>query len=425
MRTTGTRNKRDAEAKRSEIMAPFAAGDEVTALQNIAARIQGRKSEIAQQEEESHPALTIDQTWQTYVVSPNRTDCGERTLSDYEGYFKRFRDWLAKTHPKIQALRDVTEDVTSLYAQNLSSAGLGAGSYNKHRDFLKTLFDNLRKEARMSGVNPWVDIKRKKAIQVSRRELTVDELRTVCGTAKGELCTLFAIGIYSGLRLGDCATLRWAEVDMTRGLILRIPNKAARRNQTPVRIPIHATLREILSTTPPSERQDYVLPEFAALYMHAPERLTLKIQAHFASCMVRTTKRGTGPDSAEKDSGGNPIAGTAKRAVVEVGFHSLRHTFVSLCRAANAPLSVVESIVGHSNPAMTRHYTHTSEAAAGAAVAALPDITGQATVAPLLPAAEEMISKAKVRELVETLTHANLKERRTQLLSLVAESTMQ
>jgi hypothetical protein len=105
---------------------------------------------------------------------------------------------------------------------------------------------------------------------------------------------------------------------------------------------------------------------------------------------------------------------------VEVGFHSLRHTFVSLCRAANAPLSVVESIVGHSNPAMTRHYTHTSEAAAGAAVAALPDITGQAVVMPVLPAADEMISKAKVRELVETLTHSNLKERRTQLLSLVA-----
>lgn len=38
---------------------------------------------------------------------------------------------------------------------------------------------------------------------------------------------------------------------------------------------------------------------------------------------------------------------------------------------------------------------------------------------PVLPAADEMISKAKVREWVETLTHANLKERRTQLRSLL------
>ena len=50
----------------------------------------------------------------------------------------------------------------------------------------------------------------------SRRELTIDELRKVCQTATGELRTLLALGIYSGLRLGDCATLRWGEVDLPR-----------------------------------------------------------------------------------------------------------------------------------------------------------------------------------------------------------------
>jgi hypothetical protein len=38
---------------------------------------------------------------------------------------------------------------------------------------------------------------------------------------------------------------------------------------------------------------------------------------------------------------------------------------------------------------------------------------------PVLPAADEMISKAKVRELVETLNHANLGKRKKQLLSLL------
>jgi hypothetical protein len=59
---------------------------------------------------------------------------------------------------------------------------------------------------------------------------------------------------------------------------------------------------------------------------------------------------------------------------VTVGFHSLRHTFVSLCRAAGTPLSVVEAIVGHSSPAMTQHYTHTGEVAARAAIALLPGL---------------------------------------------------
>jgi len=39
-------------------------------------------------------------------------------------------------------------------------------------------------------------------------------------------------------------------------------------------------------------------------------------------------------------------------------------------------LSVVEAIVGHSNPAMTRHYTHVSELAAAHAVNGLPAIMG-------------------------------------------------
>ena len=60
--------------------------------------------------------------------------------------------------------------------------------------------------------------------------------------------------------------------------------------------------------------------------------------------------------------------------VIEAGFHGLRHTFVSLCRVAEVPSAVVESIVGHSTPAMTRHYTHIGESAAKKAIATLPSI---------------------------------------------------
>jgi len=49
----------------------------------------------------------------------------------------------------------------------------------------------------------------KRAAPNSRRELTIEELRRVCNAATGELRTLLAIGTYTGLRLGDAATLRW------------------------------------------------------------------------------------------------------------------------------------------------------------------------------------------------------------------------
>lgn len=54
------------------------------------------------------------------------------------------------------------------------------------------------------------------------------------------------------------------------------------------------------------------------------------------------------------------------------GFHSFRHSFVSFCAKAGVPMPVVQSIVGHGSPAITRHYIHIGEGAARQAINALP-----------------------------------------------------
>lgn len=69
---------------------------------------------------------------------------------------------------------------------------------------------------------------------------------------------------------------------------------------------------------------------------------------------------------------------------------------------------------------MTRHYTHTSEAAATAAVALLPDITGQPKLVLPTPADTGTVPKAKVRELAEKLTKKNTEEVKQALLALLA-----
>lgn len=44
-------------------------------------------------------------------------------------------------------------------------------------------------------------------------------------------------------------------------------------------------------------------------------------------------------------------------------------------RSAGPTMGVVESIVGHTSPAMTRFYTHVGEPAAGVAAELLPEVT--------------------------------------------------
>ena len=419
MRSTGESDKKKAEAKRSEIMAPFVTGDDISVLQNLAAKIQGRQAEVAILEEKQNPPLTFERAWAAYLESPNRPDSGDRTMGDYAGYFKCFAAWMKKNHAAKLVLRDLTPAIAAAYAVHLTKSGFSPNSFNKHIRLLELVYRVTRDRNRPT-LNPWEDIRRKRAVAASRRELTVEELKKVVLAASGELRVLLAIGIYTGLRLGDCATLRWGEVDTIRGLIRRVPNKTARRNPKPVLVPLHGNLRTMLENIPAADRGDYVLPEMAAVYSKSSSEMAKRIHDHFEHCGVKTQKPGTGffmavgPDKKLKKTS------TGKRAVVEVGFHSLRHTFVSLCREANAPLSVVEAIVGHSNPAMTRHYTHTSEAAALAAVSSLPAIMGaEKPKVPAVSPARPMVDAAAVRAIAEQLTKKNVNEMKDALSALV------
>jgi integrase len=336
-----------------------------------------------------------------------------------------FVKWMGEAHKDVTELRLVSPEHAQEYARHLLKEPLvkhvgpdgkvklvvkprrSSNTFNKHVRVLERVFRVL---ARQGGVtdNPWREIARRSENKVSRRELTVEELNTVCNQATGELQTLLLLGIYTGLRLGDCCTLQWGEVDLSRRLIMRVPNKTARRRAVPVHVPIHGTLWDHLSKIPAERRQDAVVPEFDAMYRQREWDVSKAVQRHFEKCGIRLHRKGTGE-------------GTDARAVVEVGFHSLRHTFVSLCRQANAPLSVVEAIVGHSNPAMTRHYTHVGDLAASVAVGALPSVLGPVAGALPQPAASEGRDSrwGHVKALAERLNGKNWKTVRADLMALV------
>ena len=399
--------RREAEEARVKVIAPFTVADQASALEAIAAKLEGRKAELARLDLERNPPLPITKAWREYLCTPNRPDTGETTLRQYAFQFGQFTRWMVDKHPDVAALSYVSKAIAEEYAGHLNHDRLSPNTYNKHLNLLTLVFRVLKDKAKLSD-NPWADIQRKRIATQGRRELTLDELKKVCQSATDELRVLLATGVYTGLRLGDAATLRWAEVDLARAVIRRIPNKTARRNPKPVIVPIHPVLRGMLAETPAEKRTDYVLPETAALYSRRSDLLTDRVQAHFRACGIRPHKPGTGTNG--------------KRAVLEVGFHSLRHTFVSLCRESNAPLAVVESIVGHSNPAMTRHYTHVGELAACQAVAALPALLGSQKRMAKASKAEPKELLLKARGMVESMTAKNWPDIRAKLLALLSAS---
>jgi integrase len=397
-----------ARKARDEFMRPFTASTETNVLEELNLKIQGRKAELAKLQDEKNPPLSIGQAWTDFLTSPNRPDSGDSTMRQYEFQWQAFADWIKDKHPDEVTLRDVTKEIAEEYAGSLNHEKLSPSTYNKHLNLLALVFRVVKHKAKLTN-NPWESpkrggfLQRKRLITNSRRELTIDELRKVCQAATGELRVLFALGVYSGLRLGDCTTLRWAETDLLRGVIRRIPSKTARRNPKPVIVPIHPILFEMLSETPVEQRGEFVMPEIAALYIRRIDMVTDMVQKHFTTCGIKLHKSGTGTDG--------------KRAVIEVGFHSLRHTFVSLCRESNAPLAVVESIVGHSNPAMTRHYTHIGELAASRAVALLPSVMSEGkSENPKLDPVEIL---REVKTIAKTISAKNWREKKSSLLELL------
>ena len=390
--STGTTSRREAEAKLRELTAPFNLADQADTLRAIAAKAGDLKAESVALTKSAAPLAHV---WQWYTGTTSRELPRASTLRQYEVQWFRFADWIKKNEPDTKTVEGVTVDIARRFVLSLRQTRT-VNTANKYLRFLSLVWEVLREDDRTDAENPWAKIAAVKEVQESRRELTIEDRRRVCQAAQDDLRPLLAIGIYTGLRLGDAATLKWSEVDAVRGIIRRIPSKSQKRK--PVEIAIHPVLAGMLLEVERSG--EYVLPRIAADYVRHTSYVTDRLQALFNSCGITTTRK--------RDKG---------RAVVEVGFHSLRHSFVSLSRAAGAPSAVVEAIVGHSNPAMTRHYSHIGEAAIKQAVGLLPSIIAgdDAERAPVAAGAD----MARIRAMVEGMTAKNWKTTKAELLEVL------
>lgn len=377
LRSTGTDDPEKAAQKLDEFLEPFRLRDKANALAVVRAQMEAVAEEIKEVEA---PALSMAEAWQAYIDSAERPDSGEATLKGYKSQYEAFVKWLAAKHPPITALREVTTKIVNEYF-NEFEASHAPKTYNNLVKFFRMFWRVLAKEIHATE-NPFAAIRmRTVAKEGVRRELTVEELQRVCNFVRGEMRTLFALGIYTGQRLADCVLLQWGNVDLVRGVLHVTPRKTMRRVGVELRIPIHAALASVLKETPSIQRHGYVVPELAALYLKYRSALSKRIQWVFRDCGIVTHRK-----SAEDKAAG-------RNAICEVGFHSLRHTFVSMAANAGAPLEIIGSIVGHTSPAMTRHYHHVSQDALLGAVRAIPEV-GTANLPPAAPNALEGVKSA-------------------------------
>jgi integrase len=319
--------------------------------------------------------LYIADAWDAWLKNPKKRNPSPATIEMYLAYWGRdhikkhgkrnqqngFKNWLEKNHSEVTYLHEVTPAIAEEYAGHLWNSGISPRTYNGAIKFLRSMFKVLKVQAGLS-VNPWDEIPSQDNETEGRRNLTPEELKKVCSKAEGNLRYWFAIGLYTGLRLGDVVTLKWNEIDFDNHAIKRRPAKTRRKGKV-LTFPLHPILEAVLLEL--REHADpaatYLFPEDAE--RHAKGRscaITERIQNHFTACGIETTEK---------------ASGHRKKAIVRVGFHSLRHSFVSLCAANNVPQVAIQELVGHGSPAMTALYSHAGDKEKAKAIAALPDMS--------------------------------------------------
>lgn len=268
-----------------------------------------------------------------------------KNLIDFDEWFKDKNKVLSKTQKRKRATyKESTGTKLSTETQN---------------NYLTTCNMVINGLAEQAGVieNPFVHIKKLTNKPVEREAFTPEELKLIADSSKGTwIYTLFITGVNTGLREGDICTLLWREVDLESGWIERTMRKTGK----PVKIPILPALNKYLKALPKEDK--YCFPELAEMYLGSG-RTTI---GHSASKFLTQLGIETNRKLADRS-----------RMVSVKDIHSCRHTFAYLAAINGVPFPIVQSVVGHMSPEMTKKYIdHASEQEKRKAFDLIPDYMG-------------------------------------------------
>lgn len=392
--------KPKAEAARDQILKPYIARSEAELRRSVwqeyqAAEETAKKLEEQQEAEvKARERTRLDEVWEKqpyeYTTPKKHSKRRKRKLSDasirdYRQQWEKFVRWFAANHPDQLYADEVTPEHAQAYSDFLrNDEKLSANRHNKLLQTAGVMF-------RAAGLeNPFENVDYYEVDAATREPLTDEELAKVCQSAEGEYRRLFAVAIYSGMRLKDCCLCEWGKnIDLTHNLLFKVTSKT----KAPVSFPLHPVLRTILEEVPAQSRKGFVCPELAELYENGQRwRISLTVRELFEAEGLVTQQTGT----------------DSKRKIALGSFHSFRHTFITLCARGGIPEGKVMQWIGHKSQDVHRLYQHWApKEGEQEIINALPANFG---TTPQLPARPEDERRTHLHKLVDELPNDQIKK---------------
>lgn len=352
-KSTGEVDKKKALKALEIITKPFREDSKLDVLLNIEAKIKSAEDEKKRNELRKEGIKLIDLSDKIDSLLEFK-EVIDSTKSLYKGFIKKFVEWVIK-NKKLDEMKHISKKIAKEYMIYVSDF-TSASSYNQRLVLFKRLWELLKDEGRYE-INVFEDLKKMKVEKSSKRAFTTEEIFMILDYIKDDLdmVCLFSLGIYTGMRLGDAACLKWSNIDLIKRTISIVPQKVKRYIKEPIVIPIHNSLHNILMKVRENKKSDeFILPEFRKSY--ETKYLKNKILKIFQECGIKTYQMENG------------------RKKFLCGFHSLRHTFVSMNINGGMNPMLVQNIVGHSSVDMTRTYFHQNENVLRDGINNMPDL---------------------------------------------------
>ena len=357
--------------------------------------------------------ILLTEAYERSLEKPKTRMPSEKQVRAKRSYWLDFVAFLQDRYPDLRKLSEVRPLHAEAYIQYLRKNGrfnktvsykgtvitqersyqlqteLSSQTINTYQQVLTEVFQLLARDAGIAE-NPFSSIPRLKKDAETREAFSEEELGVIRDNLDDFTQPLFTIAIATALREGDICTLKWSEIDFKRDLIIKQMRKTGNMVEIPIMPPLRLYLLQLHTDSAESE---YVLPKHAEMYLNNSSGVSYRIKQFLENkCRITTTKTLEG----------------RSRAVSVKDLHSCRHTFCYYAGLYGIPLSIVQSIVGHMTPEMTKHYSaHASLSAKREQMRQLPEfmmLTGLET------RDDESAEREELHRLISTLPIEKVRE---------------
>lgn len=342
--------------------------------------------------------LSVEAIWEAFEKK-NECAASQKRQKAYMRSLRNFVEWMKEHFPEVQKVSSVLPVHAQEYIADVRSRERSNSTKNEIIMVMKLVFRTLGQDYGIVE-NPFGEIKRLPAHQIPREAFTPEELDLIGKNATGWIKSLCLTAISTGLREGDICMLKKSSVNLEANYIV-IPR--TRKTGAPVEIPILPALRDhIVQQFDEHPESEYVFPELMERYT-VNNRIGRDIKRFFGEIGIVGARR--------------KVEGYSKNLSVK-DIHSFRHTFVYLAAVAGIPFPVVQGIVGHVSPEMTKHYmNHATRSAKMEYLARLPLYLTSS-----LPAAKKSareLTPERIARMIERATPENLPRLKARILALL------